>query len=241
MKKLNSNHLKIIAIIAMTLDHLTWLLFPGFQKEWYVMLLHIIGRITAPIMWFFIVEGYNHTHNYKKYLSRLFIFAIISHFAYCLCFGISFIPKSIFNSTSVIWSLAWAAALLGIMDSKKLNSFVKIVLMILIFLITFPSDWSCIPVFAILFMNKHRGNFKKQMLSMMIGTLMYATVYVLAIDKTYGLLQLFTALSIPILYFYNGERGKYKLKYLFYIYYPLHMIIIGIIRLCMYGNTNILF
>ena len=59
MKKLNSNHLKLIAIIAMTIDHLTWLAFPGCQKIWYVMLLHIVGRLTAPIMWFFIVEGYN--------------------------------------------------------------------------------------------------------------------------------------------------------------------------------------
>jgi len=36
MKKLNSNHLKLIAIIAMTIDHLTWLAFPGCQKIWYV-------------------------------------------------------------------------------------------------------------------------------------------------------------------------------------------------------------
>lgn len=55
MKKLNSNHLKLIAITAMTIDHIAWLLFPGFQTNWYVLLLHIIGRLTAPIMWFFIV------------------------------------------------------------------------------------------------------------------------------------------------------------------------------------------
>jgi hypothetical protein len=241
MKKIfNSNHLKLIAIIAMTIDHLTWLAFPGCQKIWYVMLLHIIGRLTAPIMWFFIVEGYNHTHNLKRYLIRLFSFAIISHFAYCLAFGISFIPNSAFNGTSVMWSLAWAVVLLAILDSKKINEKLKILLMIAIFLITFPSDWSCIAVFAIIFMNKYRGNFKRQMLMMMIATLMYATVYFIFLDKVYGIIQLFTCLTIPVLYLYNGERGKMKLKYLFYIYYPLHLVIIGIIRLTIYGNIPLI-
>lgn len=241
MKKLNSNHLKLIAIIAMTIDHITWLSFPGFQTKWYVLLLHIIGRLTAPIMWFFIVEGYNHTRNLKKYITRLFIFAFISHFAYCIAFGLSFIPNSIFNATSVIWSLAWSVVLLYILDNEKINKYLKILLFILIFLITFPSDWSCIPVFAIVFMNKYKDNFKKKMLYMMLGTLMYFIVYFLCIDKVYGILQLFTCLTIPILYLYNGERGRLKLKYLFYIYYPLHLFIIGIIRLIIYGNINILF
>lgn len=60
-KKLNSNHIKLIAIIAMTIDHLTWVLFPGLQRAWYVVALHVIGRLTAPIMWFFIAEGSHYT------------------------------------------------------------------------------------------------------------------------------------------------------------------------------------
>ena len=49
---------------------------------------HIIGRLTAPIMWFFICEGYHYTRDVKKYMIRLGIFAVISHFAYCFGFGI---------------------------------------------------------------------------------------------------------------------------------------------------------
>ena len=242
MKKvLNSNHLKLIAITAMTIDHITWLLYPGFQTIWYVVLLHIIGRLTAPIMWFFIVEGYNHTHNLKKYITRLFMFAIVSHFAYCFAFGISFIPKSIFNATSVLWSLAWSVVLMSILDNEKINKYLKILLFILIFLITFPSDWSCIAVFAIIFMNKYKDNFKKKMSMMMVGTLMYSLVYFLFIDKFYGILQLTTCLSIPVLYFYNSQRGKLNLKYLFYIYYPLHLFVIGIIKLLVYGDIKLLF
>ena len=241
MKKLNSNHLKLIAITAMTIDHIAWLLFPGFQTNWYVLLLHIIGRLTAPIMWFFIVEGYNHTRNIKKYLTRLFIFAIISHFAYCFAFNISFIPNSIFNATSVLWSLFWSVVLLIILDNEKINKYLKILLFILIFLITFPSDWSCIVVFAIIFMNKYKDNFKKKMFYMMFATFMYAIVYFIFINKVYAIVQLFTCLTIPILYLYNNERGKLNLKYLFYIYYPLHLILIGILRIIMYGNIKLIF
>lgn len=240
-KILNSNYLKLIAITAMTIDHVTWFMFPGFNTVWYVILLHIIGRLTAPIMWFFIVEGYNHTHNLKKYLTRLFIFAIVSHFAYCLAFGIPFIPNSIFNATSVLWSLFWALVLLIILDNEKINKYLKILLFILIFLITFPSDWSCIAVFAIVFMNKYKDNFKKKMFYLMFATFMYAVVYFIFIDKLYAIIQLFTCLTIPVLYLYNGERGKLNLKYLFYIYYPLHLFIIGILRILIYGDIRLIF
>ena len=55
MKKgLNASQIKLIAIIAMTIDHLTWAFFPGTDPTWYVFGLHIIGRLTAPLMWFFI-------------------------------------------------------------------------------------------------------------------------------------------------------------------------------------------
>ncbi|MBQ1349994.1 MAG: conjugal transfer protein TraX, partial [Ruminococcus sp.] len=78
--RLNANQIKLIAIIAMTIDHLTWALFPGLQTQWYVMALHIIGRLTAPIMWFFVAEGCHYTRNIKRYAGRLFLFAVVSHF-----------------------------------------------------------------------------------------------------------------------------------------------------------------
>ena len=49
-KGLDSNQLKLIAIIAMTIDHLVWTLFPGYSTKWFVLIAHIIGRLTAPIM-----------------------------------------------------------------------------------------------------------------------------------------------------------------------------------------------
>lgn len=66
IKGLNANQLKLIAIIAMTIDHLVWTLVPGYSTEWWVILCHIIGRLTAPIMWYFIAEGYHYTRNVKN-------------------------------------------------------------------------------------------------------------------------------------------------------------------------------
>ncbi len=54
---LSGNALKGIAILAMTLDHLTWTLWPGYSTDWWVLVCHLLGRVTAPIMWFFIVRG----------------------------------------------------------------------------------------------------------------------------------------------------------------------------------------
>ncbi len=62
-KRLNSNHLKLIAIIAMTVDHFTDLFYPGFPIAVLPIAMHLIGRLTAPIMWFFIAEGYHYTKN----------------------------------------------------------------------------------------------------------------------------------------------------------------------------------
>lgn len=170
IKKLNGNQLKLIAIIAMTVDHLTWTLWPGYSREWWVLALHIIGRLTAPIMWFFIAEGYHYTHNVKKYAARLFTLALISHFAYNFCFGISFIPfrETVFNQTGVVWSLAWGLVLLSVNDSEKLKTWQKTAIIILGCIITFPSDWSCIATMAVLYIGSYRGNFKKQMMWMMV-------------------------------------------------------------------------
>ena len=245
-KGLNANQIKLIAIIAMTIDHLTWAFFSGTQAVWYVFALHIIGRLTAPIMWFFIAEGCYYTRSIWKYAGRLFIFAIVSHFAYNFAFGIPFLPfsqGSIFNQTGVMWSLAWAVVLIAIVRDEKIKQWVKILVIALVCVITFPSDWSCIAVMCPTFMYLHRGNFKRQAIDIVVWTLLYAVIYFIFLDKLYGILQLFTFLTIPILAQYNGERGR-KIpgtKWFFYIYYPAHLVVVGFIRLAVQGNVSIIF
>ena len=242
-KNLNSNAIKIIAIIAMTIDHVAWLLFPGYSTDFIAIIMHIIGRLTCPIMCFFVAEGYHHTKNVNKYTARLFIFAFISHFAYLFAFNNfvdfkSFIPfyyGNFLNQTSVMWSLAWGLVMLRVANSNKIKDTIKPLLIILICLITFPSDWSCIASLCILAFGTNRDNFKKQMLWMILFVAMYSVVYFFTLDKIYGILQMSVILAIPVIMTYNGQRGKsHKLnkfmKWLFYIYYPLHLFIIGLIQ-----------
>lgn len=243
--KLNATHLKIIAIIAMTIDHIADLLYPGFSRNPVALALHFIGRLTAPIMWFFICEGYHYTRNLKKYLLRMFLFAFISHFAYCFAFGISYIPFSdgIFNQTSVMWPLAWSVVALWMYHSKnKLKKWQKYIFLLIIIIVTFPSDWSCIAVMAILFMYGSRKNTNKQMLFIYLWVFIYAVVSYYFVNKTYAIIQLGVVFVHPLLNLYSGKRGKVKgFKWFFYIYYPLHLIIIGILRLLMYGDVPLLF
>ncbi len=235
---LNANQLKLIAIVAMTVDHLAWTLFPGYDTRWFVLGLHILGRLTAPIMWFFIVEGYAHTRNVRRYAGRLFLLAFVSHFAYNFCFNIPFVPfqTSVFNQTGVVWSLAWGLVLLYLYDLPHWRSWQKLAATMAICLITFPSDWSCVAGMAILFMGQERGNFRRQMVWLMIWSAVYAAVYFCFIDKTYAFVQLFTCLTIPLLARYNGQKGSWKgMGKLFYAYYPAHLVICGVLRVVLWG------
>ena len=242
-KRLNSNAIKIIAIVAMTIDHIAWMLYPGYPKEFLPIILHIIGRITCPIMCYFIAEGYHYTKNINKYTIRLFLFAVISHFPYMLASmnfvdWKSFIPfyyEDVLNQTSVMWSLAWGLVMLRVTNSKHIKSNLKSLLIILICLISFPSDWSCIASLCVLVFGTNRGDFKKQMLWMIFYVAIYATVYFFALDKVYGLIQMAVVLAIPVLMMYNGQRGNHPrlnklMKWVFYIYYPLHLLVIGLIQ-----------
>lgn len=244
-KKLNSNHLKMIAIIAMTIDHIADLIYPGFPANPIAITLHIIGRLTAPIMWFFICEGYHYTHDVKKYILRLLCFAIISHFAYCFAFGINPIPfrTGVFNQTSVMYPLFISVLVMWLQDAKiGMKKWLKQIIIFILVWSAFPADWSCIAVLAIIGMYKNRGNLKKQTASIMIWVALYAVVSFFFVNTVYGSIQLFVILVYPLLKQYNGQRGKAKwTKWLFYIYYPAHLVIIGISRIAIYGDIALLF
>lgn len=233
-KTLNGNQIKMMAIIAMFLDHLAGTLWPGYSTQWWLLCIHLIGRIAAPIMWFMIVEGYTHTHNFKKYLERLFIFSILAHFAYTFCFGISPIPfqDGILNQTSVIWPLFLAAIGLWIEDQKQINNGLRILGILGLCLLAFPSDWSCFPVLCSLHIYKNQGNLKKQVLGMLAYISMYVAVYCACIDVIYGLLQFGIILVWPIMVLYDGTRGKSKfMKWFFYLFYVGHLFLLGLLRI----------
>jgi hypothetical protein len=196
--------------------------------------MHIIGRLVAPIMMFFIVEGYYYTKNIKKYLFRLFVFAIVSHFAYTFAFGKSFVPfrETVFDQTSVLWTFGLGLLALAVYKSERLKNWQKQIINFISIWVAFPADWSSPGALAILIMGRNRGHFKRQMLSLILCIAAYSIGYFIFVNKVYGLLQMFVVLAIPILYQYNGKRGNWKgMKWFFYVYYVAHLFILGIIRI----------
>ena len=138
-----------------------------------------------------------------------------------------------------MWPLSWGLVMLRIAYSEKIKEKIKPILVILICLITFPSDWSCVASLCVLAFGTNRGNFKTQMLWMVFYVAIYSTVYFFTLDKIYGLIQMAVVLAIPVIMMYNGQRGRSQrinnaMKWLFYIYYPLHLVGIYLIGLVVF-------
>lgn len=233
-KGLNSNALKVIAIIAMTIDHLAWIGIESYQQAETPLqvFLHSIGRLTAPMMIFFVTEGYYHTRNFNRYLRRLLLLAVVSHFAFCYFNTSGFNPlhNTLFNATSIAWPLLWGLILLKVWDMEKLPLWCKIAVTLLACALTFTSDWSCAAPLAILMVGRNRGNFHKQMLWLMAIISLYAIAFFLFHSHIYGMVHLASWLVVPLLSKYNGQRGSCPwLGKFFYYYYPAHMALIGLL------------
>lgn len=233
-KGLSGNALKLVAIVAMTVDHLAWMGIETYQQAETPLqiALHSIGRLTAPIMFFFVAEGYHHTHNFRRYLGRLFLLAVVSHFAFCYFNMSGFNPfgNLLFNATSIAWPLMWGLILLKLWDTERLPQWQKLGITLLACLVTFSSDWSCAAPLAILMIGRNRGNFYKQMLWMMLIVTLYALAFSIVHSQTYGMVHMACWLAVPLLALYNGERGKARwLGKFFYYYYPAHLALIGLL------------
>ena len=248
-KCISRNTLKLIAIAAMTIDHIAWAVYPGYSTEPLAVIMHLIGRITCPIMCFFIAEGYHYTSNVKKYFVRLLLFALVSHIPYMLCsanyakYGLpALIPFAVgngfgekfLNQTDVLFSLAAGLAMLYVNERKKLPLAAKVGLVILFCILSFPADWSCIAALFVLSIGSNRENPKKQFLWCLFYLTLYAAVYFFSLSKVYGLIQFGALLAVPVIAMYNPElggvnHGKFA-KWSFYVYYPLHLFVIWLVK-----------
>ena len=196
--------LKIIAIVTMFLDHY-YRIIGG--PEW----LSMLGRLAFPIFAFSISEGYSHTKNVNKYLMRLLNFAIIIQLPNFL--GFQEYPLNIF------FTLALGLFCLEILDNNKINIVVRyIVVLYLCFLAEKTGlDYGAYGVILIILFNKLRNN----KLYIFIGFLALNLVILKIGNLTE--IQIYSMLSLIPIFLYNGKKG-YGMKYLFYLFYPLHFI-----------------
>lgn len=243
-KSLNAFHLKVIAIIAMLINHIVH----GFDvsKPFYIFGL-VIGKLTFPIMAFLLLEGYKHTRNVKRYMGRLAIFWLISvvpfhlYFVYSPEYPLSNGIFTLFNN--IFFTLLMGLMLIYFCENKK-RRIPEIILVIIFALLTTFSDWGQIGVLIIYGFYKSKTQKSKAifvpLISALLVTAILSPAYFSAAsiaDKSSVLIEILSflgvLLNIPLLLAYNGERGPSTplIKWGFYIFYPLHLMILYIISL----------
>lgn len=226
---LSATALKYIAIVCMVIDHLTFAFVPTSIPYF---ILRAIGRLTAPIMCFFIAEGFYKTHNVNSYLKRLAIFAAVSAIPYCMFENAVYGRHPLtLVSFGVIYTL-----FLGLLALKTARADINIVLRIIIIVILLAlsnlGDWPIYGVLYILCFGLFYGDPIKRSVAFAVTTCIMSISFSGG-DASYFFLNITALAALPLLYFYNGERGgeqhKKFNKWFFYIFYPTHLLLITLI------------
>lgn len=242
--RLTINTLKCIAIIAMTIDHVAYAFVP--DGTWLSIAMHFIGRITGPVMFFSAVEGYHHTKNINRYIARLAVFALISWlpFAY-FSYGGDWANMNLMH-LNVIYTILMGVLAIRVRREMK-NPVLKTILIVCLILATLPADWATLGVIIILVFDYYYGNFKNQafaycvvvllgggvlsLLSLPFYSLLYGMEFP-AETYLYSLSNIGMFLPIVLLGFYNGQKGaggRFS-KWFFYVFYPLHLLLLGFLQ-----------
>ena len=235
---LSAATLHILAMTFMLMDHLWATLLPA--QEW----LTCVGRIAFPIFAFMAVEGYFHTHNLKKYLLRMLIFAVISEVPFDLMYGGTwFYPVH----QNVIWTLMMGLAGIHLMETvrKKKSTFVYILVSAIVVILggllgtLSMVDYYGIGVLTVFIFYFFRGRkwwcLLGQMLALywvnveLLGGLMYP---IRLFGMEFELCQQGLALLalLPI-WLYRGRQGYHSkpFQYFCYAFYPMHMLVVVLV------------
>ena len=228
---MNAFVLKLIAVISMLFDHTGYLIFGKAS------FLNYIGRLALPIFAFQIAEGYTHTKNLKKYILRLFIFALISQIPFQI-FNTIFFDRFMIN---VMFTLCFGLLSITIFD--KYNKFLGILITALLAFIAekLSFDYGAYGVIIILLFFIFKNNLYLKGATFILATFAH---YFLAVIP-YGIdtcIRVFTTINpipiyaictcvaiLPIL-LYNGKKGR-NIKYFLYLFYPIHLLIISALSL----------
>lgn len=229
--------LKYLAIIAMTVDHIAFAFVPATSALCYVM--RLFGRLTAPLMCFFLSEGYRYTRNRKNYLLRLFAFAIISQPPY---FYLVFrrMPNSIWECIThlnVMFTLGIALLTLMILQSRRIKNAAKAILAAVCISLAQFGDWSyMIPTWVLIFYYFKQDTPKRNILYAAACLILLPMIYLHQFNGfAHFSFQYGTLLALLPLQRYNGQRNirnsNRSNRWFFYLYYPLHVIVLDSVLL----------
>lgn len=222
----SGNVLKLLAVLTMISQHVAILFVsPGVLHDG----LYAFGRITAPIMCFFIAEGYFHTSSLSRYMSRLFWLALASHVPHALAFGFS--PWDVFHATSIIWGLFLGLIALSVCR-MKLPLIWKIMAVSACCILSYPANFNLITVLWILTF----GLLRDRPLLMWSAYAALVLLYVLEADVITSIdapwSRLWFLAAIPLLTSYSGQRGRKSplIQWGYYLIYPIHFLVLYAFR-----------
>lgn len=234
-----SYSLHLMAMFFMLCDHLWGTIIPG--NDW----LTCIGRLAFPIYAFLIVEGYFHTKNFKNYICRLLLFAVLSEIPFNLAMG-----SRIFYPIhqNVLWSFLISLGLIHWNEKAKstgklwlrlLTGFLSIFVGFLAGLVTMV-DFYHAGILTVLVFYFLRGEKWQHHLSQFL-CLWYINVEMLGGysyelhlgGTTYFLVrQGFALLALIPIRLYHGRQGYHskRLQYVYYAFYPVHLLVLGLLK-----------
>ena len=226
IKIFSGAQLKYIAFLSMFIVHTNKaLIYPNLDGGALNRLsdfFDILGRIAFPIFIFLLVEGYFHTSTKWRYLVTLLVFGVISEVPFDMCTSARFVE---INWNNIMFTLALVLAMIWVIDvlKEKMASLPKALWYFVSFLI--------VAVLCIVAMN---ASLDYEHHAVLIGYFCYIFHERWALGIPFCYISMFkepwALLGFGLTLTYNGERGKQN-KLVNYLFYPVHLLILGIIRM----------
>ena len=208
---LTGNQLKFIAMLTMTCDHVGLQLFPGLP------ILRILGRLALPVYAYMIAEGCRYTRDRRKYLLRLSSLALLCQVVYFFAMGSLYMCILVTFSLSVCLIMAWESerTWAGPLVTAGIFTLCTVLPDLLPgFAVDYGLSGVLLPV--LIYFGRPRTVF------LCLGLALVAL--------SSGGIQWWSFAAVPLLMLYNGQRGKYRMGRLFYLYYPAHLVVIYLLQ-----------
>lgn len=259
--------LKNIAVITMTIDHVTAVLLKAYLKSQYVTNLYtsqwyywgrVIGRIAFVLYAFMIAEGSVKTHNRKGYAMRLLFLAFISIVPQSYATSGKWINPGdlnifflLFLGLITIYGYEWLEKNIAHTAASAASRILLIAASCAIAVVC-HFDYGMMGILLIMVFYIYRGNMPKMIVAvvlvMSVGYMIHVVVSsgpvtwinnhrnnLLQAFINTDRIQIWGLLALPFICFYNGKKGRQLPKVFYYLYYPVHLGILGILKVLLFG------